>query len=68
MDGEDAKISAFQSVMKDSKQRYSSNISDSQKLLSSYNEESERTIDRVVEHTLRRRKNLRHSIELEKRC
>lgn len=33
-----------------------------------YNEESERTIARVVEHTLRRRKNLRHSIELEKRC
>lgn len=67
VDGENAKISAFQSVMNDFKQRYSSNVSDSQKRLSSYNEEIERTIARVVELTLRRRKNLRPNIELEKK-
>lgn len=56
VDVENAKISAFQSVMNDFKQRYLSNVSDSQKRLSSYNEEIERTIARVVELTSRRKK------------
>lgn len=67
VDVENAKISAFQSVMNDFKQRYLSNVSDSQKRLSSYNEEIERTIARVVELTSRRKKILRPNIELEKR-
>ena len=67
VDAENAKISAFKSIMNDFKQRYSSNVSDSQKRLSSYNEEIERTIARVVELASRRKKNLKPNINVEKK-
>lgn len=67
VDAENAKISAFQSVMSDFKQRYLANVSDSQKQISSYNENIERAIARVVELASRRKKNSRPDINLENR-
>ncbi|MDD3363410.1 MAG: hypothetical protein PHZ03_00355 [Syntrophomonas sp.] len=67
VDVENAKISAFQSVMNDFKQRYSQTVSDSQKRLSFYNEGIERTIARIVELLLRRRKNVKPKIEIHRK-
>jgi predicted ATP-dependent endonuclease of OLD family len=67
VDVENAKISAFQSVINDFKQRYLETVSDSQKNLSSYNESIERTITRLVELFTRRRKNVKPKIEIIKK-
>jgi predicted ATP-dependent endonuclease of OLD family len=62
-----AKIGIFQSVISNFKQQYQMSVSDTQKLLSSCNENFGNAIDRVVELKSRRVKNLNPEIMLEKK-
>jgi predicted ATPase len=64
---ENAKIGIFQSVISNFKQQYQMSVSDTQKLLSSYNENLGNAIDRVIELKSRRVKNLNPEITIEKK-